>query len=135
MNRRLKSWTRKWSKRLVEALSCFLRDPLRAVAAAGLAFGVLFVILTGILTATMFVKTEPLAETVAPLLTNVILGVLALIGIIALTFLGYKNVKASFVGASVEVSAQEVADAAEGLADALDEVAATVGQDETPKGL
>lgn len=125
--RMIKRWSAKWSKRVVDTLSCFLRDPLRAVAGAGLAFGILFVILTGILTATMFVKTAPLAETVAPLLTNVILGVLALIGIIALTFLGYRNVKASFGGASVEVSAGDVRDALQTAQDAVEGMSATVG--------
>lgn len=108
-----------WTARLIAALTCFLQNPLRAVAAAGLAFGILFVILVAILTATMFVKTAPLAETVAPLLTNIILGVLALIAVIALTFLGYRNLTASFAGASVTVSKEEVEEARGSALDAL----------------
>lgn len=118
----IRRWFAKWTKRLISALTCFLQNPLRAVAAAGLGFGVLFVILTAILTATMFVKTAPLAGTVAPLLHNVILGVLALIGIIALTFLGYRNVSASFAGATVTVSAEDVEDARGSALDALEKV-------------
>lgn len=118
----IRRWFAKWTKRLIDALTCFLQNPLRAVAAAGLGFGVLFVILTAILTATMFVKTAPLAGTVAPLLHNVILGVLALIGIIALTFLGYRNVTASFAGATVTVSAEDVEDARGSALDALEKV-------------
>lgn len=126
----LKRWLSKWSKRIVSAISCFLREPMRAVAAAGLAFGILFVILTAILTATMFTKTAPLAETVAPLLHNVILGVLALIAVIALTFLGYRNLTASFAGASVTVSREDVEDARGSALDALEEVAGHVGADD-----
>ncbi|MCV0414475.1 MAG: hypothetical protein K5831_06290 [Brevundimonas sp.] len=122
----LKRWLAKWSKRLIDALTCFLHNPLRAVAAAGLGFGILFVILTAILTATMFVKTAPLAGTVAPLLHNVILGVLALIGIIALTFLGYRNVSASFAGATVTVSAEDVEDARGNALDALEKISDAV---------
>lgn len=122
----LKRWLAKWTKRLIDALTCFLQNPLRAVAAAGLGFGVLFVILTAILTATMFVKTAPLAGTVAPLLHNVILGVLALIGIIALTFLGYRNVTASFAGATVTVSAEDVEDARGSALDALEKISDAV---------
>lgn len=122
----LKRWLAKWTKRLISALTCFLQNPLRAVAAAGLGFGVLFVILTAILTATMFVKTAPLAGTVAPLLHNVILGVLALIGIIALTFLGYRNVSASFAGATVTVSAEDVEDARGSALDALEKISDAV---------
>ena len=117
----LKRWLQRAWKRIVDSISCFLREPGRAVAAAGFAFGILFVILVAILTATLFIDTKPLAETVVPLLHNVALGVLALIGIIALTFLGYRNVKASFGGASVEVSAEEAEDALEDAADSLDE--------------
>ena len=126
----LKRWLAKWTKRLISALTCFLQNPLRAVAAAGLGFGVLFVILTAILTATMFVKTAPLAGTVAPLLHNVILGVLALIGIIALTFLGYRNVKASFGGASVEVTAGDVKDALQTAQEAVEKVSASIASDQ-----
>lgn len=118
----LKRWLAKWSKRLIDALTCFLQNPLRAVAAAGLGFGILFVILIAILTSTMFVKTAPLAATVAPLLHNVILGVLALIGIIALTFLGYRNVSASFAGATVTVSAEDVKDARGNALEALEKI-------------
>ncbi len=122
----IRRWFAKWTKRLIDALTCFLQNPLRAVAAAGLGFGVLFVILTAILTATMFVKTAPLAGTVAPLLHNVILGVLALIGIIALTFLGYRNVTASFAGATVTVSAEDVEDARGSALDALEKISDAV---------
>ena len=126
----LKRWLAKWSKRLIDALKCFLQNPLRAVAAAGLGFGILFVILTAILTATMFVKTAPLAGTVAPLLHNVILGVLALIGIIALTFLGYRNVTASFAGATVTVSAEDVEDARGSALEAVEKVAEALTPDD-----
>lgn len=122
----IRRWFAKWTKRLIDALTCFLQNPLRAVAAAGLGFGVLFVILTAILTATMFVKTAPLAGTVAPLLHNVILGVLALIGIIALTFLGYRNVSASFAGATVTVSAGDVENARGSALDALEKISDAV---------
>lgn len=117
---------KRWLKRIVDLISCFLREPMRAVAAAGLAFGILFVILVAILTATMFVKTAPLAETIAPLLHNVILGVLALIAVIALTFLGYRNLTASFAGASVTVSKEEVKEALGSALEAVERVAVTL---------
>lgn len=128
----LKLWFAKWTKRLIDALTCFLQNPLRAVAAAGLGFGVLFVILTAILTATMFIATAPLAVTVAPLLHNVILGVLALIGIIALTFLGYRNVTASFAGATVTVSADDVEKASGEALEALEKVGEALTPDDHP---
>lgn len=98
----------------------------RALPDSGWAFGILFVILVAILTATMFVKTAPLAETIAPLLHNVILGVLALIAVIALTFLGYRNLTASFAGASVTVSKEEVEEARGSALEAVERVAATL---------
>ena len=115
----LKRWLAKWTRRLIAAATCFLREPMRAVAAAGFAFGILFVILVATLTATLFIDTKPLAETVVPLIHNVILGVLALIGIIALTFLGYRNVTASFAGATVTVSAEDIEKATEEALDAV----------------
>lgn len=122
----IRRWFTKWTKRLIDALTCFLQNPLRAVAAGGLGFGVLFVILTTILTATMFIKTTELAVTVAPLLHNVILGVLGLIAVIALTFLGYRNVSASFAGASVTVSADAVEEARGSALDALEKISDAV---------
>lgn len=121
---------KRWLKRIVDSISCFLREPMRAVAAAGLAFGILFVILVAILTATMFVKTAPLAETIAPLLHNVILGVLALIAVIALTFLGYRNLTASFAGASVTVTKEEVEEARGSALEGIERVAATLEPDD-----
>lgn len=126
----IRAFLTRWTKRLISALTCFLQNPLRAVAAAGLGFGVLFVILVAILTATMFITTAPLAATVAPLLHNVILGVLALIGIIALTFLGYRNVTASFAGATVTVSAEDVEDARGSALEAVEKVAEALTPDD-----
>ena len=126
----LSRWFFKWSRRFINAATCFLREPMRAVAAAGFAFGILFVILVAILTSTMFVKTAPLAATVAPLLHNVILGVLALIGIIALTFLGYRNVTASFAGATVTVSADDVENARGGALETVQKVAEALTPDD-----
>jgi len=85
----LKRWLQRAWKRIVDSISCFLREPGRAVAACGLVFGMVFVALVVVLIVSMFVETKALAATVAPLLAWISGGILALIAVIVGAQLGF----------------------------------------------
>lgn len=85
----LKRWFSKWSKRIVDSISCFLREPGRAVAACGMVFGIVFVAMVVTLVVSMFIPTMPLAATiVVPFawLAGAILGLIAVIVAVQLGF-------------------------------------------------
>lgn len=71
------------------ALQCFLRDPKRAVSAAGIIFGLMIVALYIVQVVAMFIPTTPVAATIAPLLANQNLAMIGLIAVIVLTQLGF----------------------------------------------
>lgn len=82
-------WFAKWSKRIVDSISCFLREPGRAVAACGMVFGIVFVAMVVTLVVSMFIPTMPLAATiVVPFawLAGAILGLIAVIVAVQLGF-------------------------------------------------
>ncbi len=85
----IRAFAAKWTKRLIDAATCFLREPLRAVAAAGLVFGFVFVAMVVTLVVSMFVPTMPLAATVVVPLAWLAGAILGLIAIIVLAQLGF----------------------------------------------
>lgn len=85
----IRRWLAKWSKRIVDSISCFLREPGRAVAACGMVFGIVFVAMVVTLVVSMFIPTMPLAATiVVPFawLAGAILGLIAVIVAVQLGF-------------------------------------------------
>lgn len=85
----IRRWLTKWSKRIVDSISCFLREPGRAVAACGMVFGIVFVAMVVTLVVSMFIPTMPLAATiVVPFawLAGAILGLIAVIVAVQLGF-------------------------------------------------
>lgn len=100
-------------QRFVDAATCFLRDPKRAVSAAGIIFGLMIVALYIVQVVAMFVPTTPVAATIAPLLANQNLAMIGLIAVIVLTQLGFDKLSltlpngASFTAEDAREKAEE----------------------------
>ena len=98
--RRIAAW-------LSKSLRGFLDNPLRVINAAGLTMGALFIAIGVVLVVAMFNKalaTSQLAAVIAPLLTNMGLGLLAVIAVVVMVQLGFNSFKAGFMGAEIEAS-------------------------------
>lgn len=115
----LKRWLQRAWLRIVDSISCFLREPKRAVAACGLVFGALVVALLVVLITAMFVPTMPLAATVVPLLAWLAGGMLALIGLITAVQLGFDKIAVTLPN-GVSITAE---DAREKAVESLERIA------------
>lgn len=114
---------------LAKTMRGFISNPLYMVGMAGVIFGLLVVVFTSIMTAMAFlpsIAAAPLAAVVAPLLRDIILAMMAMVAIVSLVFLGFKNFAAEFMGMKIQASAQDVKEASEKAADALDDLADAV---------
>lgn len=114
---------------MTKTMRGFISNPLYMVGMAGVIFGLLVVVFTSIMTAMAFlpsIAAAPLAAVVAPLLRDIILAMMAMVAIVSLVFLGFKNFAAEFMGMKIQASAQDVKEASEKAADALDDLADSV---------
>ncbi|MGU3456607.1 hypothetical protein ACLBV5_09860 [Brevundimonas sp. M1A4_2e] len=132
MLKSISRWFAKWSKRFVDAATCFLRDPKRASTTAGIMFGALIVALYVVQVAAMFVPTTPVAATVLPLLSNQNLAMIALVAVIVVTSLGFDKVTITLPnGASgtLEDTRDQAVEALEKASDKLGDLADAVAPD------
>lgn len=121
-----------WTSRTIKG---FLDDPQRMIGAAGVVMGVLVVAIGVVLTLAMFtpkLAASALAAVVAPLLTNLALAMIAIIGVVIMVMLGFKDFKARFMGAEVEASM--VREASQDAAQALQELSNAVSPDQASTG-
>lgn len=108
----LKRWLNRIGGWLAKSLRGFLDNPLRVINAAGLTMGGLFIAIGVVLTIAMFSKAlaaSALAVVIAPELTKLALGLLAVIAVVICVQLGFKDFKARFMGAEIEASIKEKA--------------------------
>ena len=113
---------------LAKTLKGLLDSSQRSINGAGITFGVIFVAIVVVMVVAMFSKslaTSALAVVVAPELTKLGLGALAVVTVVVLCGLGFKSFKAGFMGAEIEAS--RVSDAAQDAAQALQDLSASVG--------
>ena len=115
---------------LAKTLKGFLDNPLRMIGAAGFVMGGLVVAIGVILTFAMFSPTlagSALAAVVAPLLQNIALTMLAIIAVVILVMLGFKDFRIAAMGA--EVSASMAKEASQDAAQALQDLSASIGSE------
>ena len=117
----IRRWLSQAAGWLARTIRHFLANPLQMIGLAGVVMGGLVVAIGCVLVIAMFTPSmaaSALAAVVAPLLTNLALAMIAIIGVVICVMLGFKNFKASFMGAEVEASMAE--DALESAADGLE---------------
>lgn len=113
---------------MAKTLKGFLDDPRRMIGAAGLTMGAIVIIIIAVLVKGMFsaeLAASALAAVIAPLLRDVVITVCAVLAVIIMTMLGFKNFKVSAMGAEVEASMVEKS--AQDAAQALQDLSASVG--------
>lgn len=106
----LKRWLDRIGVWIAKSLRGFLDNPLRVVNAAGLAMGAIFIAIGVVLIVAMFSKalaSSALAVVIAPELTKMALGLLAVIAVVICVQLGFKDFKARFMGAEIEASVRD----------------------------
>lgn len=129
MLRRKLSQVLAWLSRTVKG---FLDNPLRVINAAGLAMGAAFMAIVVVMVIAMFSKalaTSALAVVVAPELTKLALGLLAVIAVVVMVQLGFKSFKAGFMGAEIEATLGEAKEASQDAAQALQDLSASIGSE------
>lgn len=128
MIRRKLSQAAAWSAKTIRH---FLADPLQMIGLAGVVMGGLVVAIGVILTFAMFSPTlaaSALAAVIAPLLQNIALTMLAIIAVVIMVMLGFKDFRIAAMGA--EVSATMAKEASLEAADALEKVGEALTPDD-----